>query len=213
MLKNIIFDMGGVILPMRPIEEPIRRFAALGLSENHARRLFGLHGQQGIFLDVESGAITADQFLHAFSQLTGRRATFADIEWAWRGFVQDPPPERLEWLTRLRQAGYRTALLSNTNPFLMRHCDGPDFTPQGHPISHYFHRVHYSYLLGACKPDPHAFHRMLTDGGYNPSECIFLDDALHNVHAARLAGMRALHIPDNRPWLQPLLHALHHNNG
>ncbi len=204
MIRNIIFDMGGVILPMRSIEEPIRRFASIGLPEDKARRMFTLHGQSGIFLEIESGALTADEFLAAYKELTGYPATFNDIEWAWRGFVQDPPEERLGWLLRLKEEGYHTAMLSNTNPFLMHHCDSDAFSKDGHPISYYFHSTYYSYHLGACKPDPKAFLRMLDEGGYQAGECLFLDDAMHNVEAARHLGMHALHVPDNQPWLAPL---------
>ncbi len=208
MVKNLIFDMGGVILPMRDIEEPIRRFTAIGLREEDARRLFSLHGQKGIFLDIESGALSVDEFLRAYRELTGYHASFSDIEWAWRGFVCDPPEERLQWLVQLQEDGYHVALLSNTNPFLMHYCDSAAFTPDGHPIGHFFNSTYYSYQLGACKPDPLSFRRMLDRGGYVADECLFLDDAVHNVLAARNVGMHALHVPDNQPWLAPLLHFL-----
>ncbi len=208
MIRNLIFDMGGVVLPMRSIEEPIKRFSKIGIAPDEARRIFGLHGQKGIFFDIESGALSADEFLQAYRELTGYAATFADIEWAWRGFVSEPPKERLEWLLQLRQEGYHVAMLSNTNPFLMHYCESTAFTPEGHPISYYFHRVYYSYLLGACKPDPLAFRRMMEQGGYKANECLFLDDALHNALAARDMGMHSLHVPDNEPWLGPLREAL-----
>ncbi|MCD8304423.1 MAG: HAD family phosphatase [Prevotellaceae bacterium] len=208
MTRNIIFDMGGVILPMQDISEPIRRFRQIGMTEEMALRMFGLHGQQGIFQDVESGKLSSEAFLKAYERLTGFRATFGDIEWAWRGFVCDPPRERLLWLGELRQEGYHVVLLSNTNPFLMHHCDSPAFTPEGKPIAHFFDRVYYSYLLGACKPDPRAFLRMMQEGGYKAEECLFLDDARHNVEAAKKVGMRSLHIPNNIDWIEPLRQAL-----
>ncbi len=208
MIRNLIFDMGGVILPMRPIEEPIRRFARIGLPEGMAMSMFGLHGQQGIFQDVESGSLSAEAFLREYHRLTGYGATFTDIEWAWQGFVHDPPPERLRWLRELREEGYHLALLSNTNPFLNHHMESPAFSPEGLPMSSYFHSVYLSYRLHACKPSPLAFRRMLTLGGYPPEECLFLDDALPNVLAARALGIHALHVPDNHDWLLPLRQAV-----
>ncbi len=208
MIRNLIFDMGGVVLPMRSIEEPIRRFSQIGLEVEEAKSIFGLHGQKGIFFDIESGALGADEFLQAYYELTGYHATFADIEWAWRGFVSEPPKERLEWLLKLRSEGYHVVMLSNTNPFLVHYCESNEFTPEGHPMSFYFHRIFRSYLLGACKPDPRAFQRMLEQGGYKADECLFLDDAMHNVVAARNMGMHSLHVPDNEPWLAPLLRML-----
>jgi len=212
MIKNLIFDMGGIILPMRNIEEPIMRFSQIGMKREDALRLFGIYGQQGIFRDVESGTLSADDFLKAYYKLTGYAATFDEIAWAWRGFVSDPPPQRLQWLLQLRAEGFHVALLSNTNPFLMRHCDSEAFTPEGHPMGYFFDRIFYSYLIGACKPDAVAFQRMLEQGNYQPDECLFLDDALHNVEAARQQGLHALHIPDNKDWLAPLRQVLNQSN-
>lgn len=204
MIKNLIFDMGGVILPIQPIGEPMRRFARLGLSREQAERFFGLYGQQGIFREAETGELSAEEFLEAYHRLTGYAATFEEIAWAWLGFVHEPPVERLYELNRLRGEGWHVALLSNTNPFIMRHCESTAFSPQGQGIGSYFDRLFYSYHLGACKPDSRAFERMLELGGYRAEECLFLDDALHNVEAARALGMQALHVPENQDWAQPL---------
>lgn len=204
MIKNLIFDMGGIILPMRNIEEPVKRFGQIGLKREVALQMFGIYGQQGIFFQVEEGSLSAADFLSAYRDLTGYAASFEEIAWAWRGFVYDPPAERLMWMQQLRAEGYHVALLSNTNPFLMSHCDSEEFTPEGHPMGFFFDRIYYSYLLGACKPDVQAFRRMLKLGDYNACECLFLDDAFHNVEAARTIGMHALHVPDNKDWLLPL---------
>ncbi len=204
MIKNLLFDMGGVILPMNDIEIPIERYARIGLQREDALRLFGLYGQQGIFRDAESGILSPDEFLEAYRQLTGYAATFAEMQWAWLGFVQDVPPQRLEWLTQLRNEGYHVALVSNTNPFIQHYCESSAFSPQGRPIGDFFDVLYYSYELGACKPDPLAFRRVLERGTYKPEECLFLDDALHNVEAARAQGMQALHVPDNQDWMLSL---------
>lgn len=204
MIRNLIFDMGGVILPMQSIEEPMRRFAQLGLTRNQAEQCFGLYGQQGIFREAETGERSAEAFLEAYRELTGRATTFDEVSWAWLGFVHEPPVERLHELDRLRGEGYHVALLSNTNPFIMRHCESPAFSPLGKGIASHFDRLFYSYRLGACKPDPSAFERMLQQGGYVAAESLFLDDAMHNVEAARALGMHALHVPENRDWAQPL---------
>lgn len=208
MIRNIIFDMGGVILPVREIEEPIRRFSQIGMNEDLARQLFSLYGQQGIFLEAECGSLSAEEFIEAYHKLTGYPATFEEIEWAWSGFICDPPRERLQWLNQLRADGYHVALLSNTNPFVMRHCDCGDFTPEGKPIGDFFDRLYYSYHLGACKPNPLAFRRMLELGGYQADECLFLDDGLRNVEAARREGLHVLHVPDNQDWILPLRNVL-----
>ncbi len=203
-IRNLLFDMGGVICPMQPAVEPVRRFRQIGLSEELAQLYFGRNGQKGIFRDVESGALTADDFLQAYYQLTGFRATFEDIEWAWQGFVLPTPAERLGWLRQLCSEGYHLALVSNTNPFLQHWEESSDFCAEGVGIQAFFDRLWYSYELKAYKPDADFFERLLQKGDYKAAECLFLDDSLHNVEAARQCGLRALHVPDNQDWIEPL---------
>lgn len=212
MIKNLLFDMGGVICPMQDAAEPADRFRRIGLSGQLARQYFGRNGQQGIFREAEDGTLSPDGFLEAYHRLTGYRATFDEIEWAWRGFVFPPTPDRLQALRQLRAEGYHLALASNTNPFLQRWEESADFTPEGKGIQVFFDKLYYSYELKAYKPDALFFQRILQQGGYRSEETIFLDDSPKNVEAARQAGLQAIYVPDNRSWVEPLREALEAEN-
>ena len=65
MIKNIIFDFGGVIVHLDP-PEAVRRFESLGITD--ARRQLDIFGQTGIFGDVEKGLITADECCRALAK-------------------------------------------------------------------------------------------------------------------------------------------------
>lgn len=208
MIKTLLFDMGGVICPMQDPSEPAARFRRIGLSEQLAAQYFGRNGQQGIFRGVEDGSLSPDEFLDAYEQLTGYRATFDEIEWAWRGFIFPATPDRLRALRQLRAEGYHVALASNTNPFLQRWEESADFTPEGKGIQAFFDKLYYSYELKAYKPDSVFFRRILQQGNYRPEETLFLDDSQKNVEAARQTGLRAIYVPDNRLWMEPLRQAL-----
>lgn len=213
MIKTLLFDMGGVICPMQDPAVPAARFKEIGLSEQLAAQYFGRNGQQGIFRGAEDGSLSPDEFLAAYEQLTGYRATFDEIEWAWRGFIFPPTPDRLRALEQLRAEGYHLALASNTNPFLQRWEESTDFTPEGKGIQMYFDKLFYSYELKAYKPDADFFHRILEQGNYRPEETLFLDDSLKNVEAAREVGLRAIHVPDNQSWEGPLREVLKAENA
>lgn len=204
MICNLLFDMGGVVLPMNVPEEPVRRFAQLGLSQTLAQQYFGRWGQRGIFRAVEDGTLSPEEFLRAYESLTGYSATFEEISWAWRGFILPAPPKRLALLHELRAKGYHLALVSNTNPFLQHWEESADFCDQGVGIQSFFDRLWYSYELKAYKPDAYFFDRLLVLGEYQPQECLFLDDALHNVEAARAVGIAAIHVPNNEDWEEAL---------
>ena len=59
MIKNLLFDMGGVIFRQNS-EEAYRRFRAMGVNTDD---YMGEYGQKGFFLDVETGKIDAGEWL------------------------------------------------------------------------------------------------------------------------------------------------------
>ena len=59
MIKNILFDLGGVVMPIDP-EEAVKRFTALGLK--NANRMLNSYTQSGYIGDLEEGKITDEEF-------------------------------------------------------------------------------------------------------------------------------------------------------
>ena len=66
MIKNIIFDLGGVIMTLDP-PEAIRRFKALGLAD--AEQQMDSYTQGGIFGELEEGKISAETFRQELSRV------------------------------------------------------------------------------------------------------------------------------------------------
>jgi len=60
-----------------------------------------------------------------------------------------------------------------------------------HPELKYFHTRLVSCELGFAKPDPRAFRHAASAAGKTPSECLFVDDKLENIEAARALGFQA----------------------
>ncbi len=214
MIKNLVFDFGGVVVPLDP-EQAWRRFESLGIK--NVRQQMGAFGQTGIFRQVETGEISAAEFLKRFAEQAQEQSdyfggrepsfTFEQVQWAWRGYVKEVAPERLGNLLRLKQ-DYRVLLLSNTNPFLMEWADSADFSGDGHPIGHYFHKVYYSYRMHDYKPSQSIFRQLVADAGIEPAETVFLDDGPRNVEAAAAVGLRAILVPGNADWMPLLKRAL-----
>ncbi|MEV4880249.1 HAD-IA family hydrolase [Streptomyces cyaneofuscatus] len=55
----------------------------------------------------------------------------------------------------------------------------------------------YSHEIGINKPDPRAFEAACAGLGVRPEDCLFVDDVLVNVEAARAVGMQAHLYEDN----------------
>lgn len=205
-IKNIVFDLGGVIMTLDPAEA-LRRFKALGLSD--AERYLDAYTQSGIFGNLEEGKITAEDFRSKLSSLTGHELTFDECKHAWLGYRKDVPQRNLDLLKELRAKGYRLILLSNTNPFMMDWALDSEFDGKGSSLNDYFDALYLSYRLGIMKPAPDFFRQVLDNENILPEETLFVDDGPRNVEAAGKLGFMTM-CPDNgSDWTGELRSLLH----
>lgn len=205
-IKNIVFDLGGVIMTLDPAEA-LRRFKALGLSD--AERYLDSYTQSGIFGNLEEGKITAEDFRSKLSSLTGHELTFDECKHAWLGYRKDVPQRNLDLLKELRAKDYRLILLSNTNPFMMDWALSSEFDGKGSSLNNYFDALYLSYRLGIMKPAPDFFRQVLDNENILPEETFFVDDGPRNVGAAGKLGFMTM-CPDNgSDWTGELRSLLH----
>lgn len=202
MIKNIVFDFGGVLFDLA-YERAVETFRAIGLADAD-QRLDRYH-QRGVFELLESGRISADDFRHELERLCHCELTYEQVLGAWLGYVGAPMDEdKLNYLDQLREEGYRTFLLSNTNPYVQAWAESADFCRSHRPLSSYLEKCYTSYEVGIMKPDPAIFKYMLSDAGIEPNETIFLDDSVANVQVANSLGIQTLLVEKNQPWYIPL---------
>ena len=97
-------------------------------------------------------------------------------------FFADVIPE----LERLRERGYKLALISNTDCFSMK-----PFFEAGY--RKYFDFLAFSYETGMLKPDSDLFRLVAEKLGVNPEEALMVGDNLHDdVDASLAVGMCAV---------------------
>lgn len=201
MIRNLIFDLGGVVIKLDQ-DEAIRRFHALGIAD--AREQMGVYGQTGIFLELERGDIDVETFCRKLAEQAHKDSiSYDEAQWGWLGYVKEVPAVRLQNLLKLREK-YKVFLLSNTNPLMMAWVDSPAFSGDGHPISYYFDRLYCSYALHDYKPSLSIFEKVIKAEGLKADECIFVDDGLKNVEASEKVGMHGLHVAKDADWMDDL---------
>ena len=186
-LKNLVFDLGGVILTLDR-EQAVRRFEQIGIKK--ANELLDVYHQQGIFLQLENGELTQEGFYEALREEAGKYIPNEDIDWAWMGFFVECPEYKLKMLEDLRAENFNLYLLSNTNPIIMSWALSPEFTPQGKTLADYFDKLYLSYQMRHVKPDPSIFEAMIVDSGMVPEETLFVDDGSANVQTAQKLGFK-----------------------
>lgn len=200
MLKNLIFDWGGV-LSVSQHKEAVKRFSDLGLP--NAEKYFE-EGKNwgGIFGEVESGTISVPDFLKEVSLMCGKSISFEDIAYAWWGFFDHLTPGILQQLEEWKETGYKLYILTNNNPFMMSYINGDQFAPEGRPFRSYFDKIYVSCEIGMAKPDKEIYEYVLKDGGMKAEETIFADDRQQNLEGAKAAGMQTYFVENAEEWIK-----------
>ena len=195
-LKNLIFDLGDVIIPI-DLTAPIRNFAMLAnLLEDEVRAIW----QQHDFINhYETGLIDDDAFREHVRRVlkreTGALGSWADevIDTAWNTVLLDLPVERIERINELKP-NYRLFLLSNTSPIHIRQVNNVLVQVDQPTLEQLFERVFYSYEVRMAKPSPDIYRHVLTEAGLVAEETAFFDDNVANIRAAAGLGIQAVHV-------------------
>lgn len=195
-LKNIIFDLGGVILTLDR-ERAVRRFQSLGVA--NAAELLDPYEQKGSFLGYEQGSVSTEALCRYLTPYAGHPLTPDDIRYAWLGFVVDVPQYKLDYILALRRH-YAVYLLSNTNPAIQDWAQSPRFSAAGKPVEAYFDKLYLSYKMGLTKPDPRIFQRMAADAGIDPAASLFVDDGARNIETAAALGFQTYQPANGEDW-------------
>ncbi len=196
MTKAIVFDLGGVILPLNK-ERSLQSFAKL---------LPGLSGpspeDQDFFDQFERGHLGIQAFLGQLSERLN--SPEPEVLSAWQSILEPIPAQHLEWLEALSQR-YPLFLLSNTNElhisWVYEHLE------RDHGLKAFgnlFQEVFLSYEMGMRKPSADIYLKAQELSGFSAAELLFIDDLQDNVQAARLAGWQARLHPSNEPLLKSI---------
>ena len=190
-IKNVIFDLGGVVIDLDR-DRAVRALEALGFEG--ADEMLGLYGQKEPFLGLETGETPAGEFFDIMRSRMNPGVTDKEITVAINEFLVDLPQKRLEMLRRMRLAGYRIFMLSNTNPVMFNSWIDRAFRQEGGTVNDYFDGVVVSFEELMCKPNVAIFETLMRRYGLNPSETLMLDDSDKNCRAAAEAGAHAFKI-------------------
>jgi glucose-1-phosphatase len=191
-VKNIIFDLGGVILDLS-VTDTLKSFSKLsGLSFKEIERIFISAPE---FEHYEKGSLDDAGFRHFIRQTYRVDCSDADIDACWNAMLLDLPAKKLQLLENLKSR-YNTFLLSNTNGIHLDYINQVILPKAAGIVSldKYFHRSYYSHRMGKRKPDAEIFEQVLEENNLNASETLFLDDNGLNTEGAAKVGIKTIYI-------------------
>jgi glucose-1-phosphatase len=191
-IRNIIFDLGGVLLNIDP-KKTIEAFGKLGMEQLIGDK--GHNYDHEIFYLMEQGKVTPGEFRNGVRELLPGEVTDDQIDDAWTAMLLDFPKVRVELLQKLRNT-FGIYLFSNTNAIHVAKYHANFRNQHGFEVSSLFEKDFYSNEIGYRKPSPEAFHEIIRLSGIRPEESLFIDDSLQNVEASIACGLKGY-------WLEP----------
>ena len=183
MIRNIVFDMGNVVIRF----DPSYFMDRAGINDPEDRKLV----LNELFLSVEwaqmdAGTLTEKTAEPLIMQRIPERLreTVRSLLFSW-AYPRDMIPGMEDLIGRLKRDGYSIYLLSNAS--VLQHEYWPKF-----PVSRLFDGKLISCDVGIVKPC-HRIYQVFTDRfSLNAEECLFIDDAAANVAGAIACGWQGI---------------------
>jgi putative hydrolase of the HAD superfamily len=183
----VIFDYGNVLSQSQPIADTQ---AMAGILDLTLERFTDLYWQFRVPYD--SGTLAPTEYWNTVAETAARAITAGQadalIEIDSRSWSH-PDPVTPQWARRFRDAGLRTAILSNMPAPVRDYVLGCSWLPE-------FDARVFSCEGGVCKPEPEIYRECLNKLEAKPSEVLFLDDRESNIRAARALGLHAVLFTD-----------------
>ncbi len=187
-IKNIIFDLGGVLfnLDYKQSLIAINKLLAIDINADSVLKKDILNHIAG----YNKGYITTERFIWKFQRLaSGKTPQGQDIIRAWNAMMLGWNPEVFEMLATLKKK-YNLYLLSNINEIHFKFYE-KSLTPYG-GLSHFeshFIQTYYSHKIHLVKPEKEAYSFVINQHDLQSSETIFIDDTEENIISAQALGI------------------------
>lgn len=188
-VKNLIFDLGGVILDLS-VDHTIDGLATLsGFGADEVLKRYTT--EEGFEL-YEKGGMSDRDFRQFVKDVYQVRVADDQVDAVWNAMLRGIPDKKLALLDQLRSS-YNIFLLSNTNNIHLQHVNNVMMPATAHgsrSLDSFFHRAYYSHLVRMRKPDTEIFEHVLADSRLRAEETLFLDDNAANIRGAAAVGIQ-----------------------
>ena len=180
--KNILFDMGNVLVTYNP-EWVIRRYTE---DEELIREVKNIvfNSQEWFLLDA--GLIEEEKaernWMERLSSDKARELAHLSFQ-NWHLYNMKTIPGTAEIIRAVKENGKEIYLLSNASLRLL------SIYKEVVPAVECFSGIFYSAAHKCVKPQDIIYERFLKEYSLNPSDCFFIDDLEENISAAKAVGI------------------------
>ena len=186
-MKNIIFDLGGVLLDFNPLEY----IEYLGFSKEEGKLLQSFIWSSTEWKLADINKITYENLINGIckrNKLYEKEIRFILNNKKINGnkYILHQNEENYVYIKYLKELGYKIYLLSNTTPFDL------EYNKKHYGIFQIIDGAVYSCDVGFAKPDLRCYQALLDIYHLNPKECIFVDDLIINCTMALNLGISTI---------------------
>ncbi|UPR36296.1 HAD family phosphatase [Vibrio cyclitrophicus] len=185
-IKNVVFDVGNVIVRWTPLEIARLTFGDTEDLESRARSIF----QSAIWLDLNKGFFTENEAKLRYQQELNLSPLECDRLFYYVKQTQILLHGSVELIERVKRAGYGVYALTDNVVEIVEYLKS---TYQFWPL---FDGAAVSAELGMLKPQPEIYQALLSNNGLEASETVFIDDMPYNVEGAKAVGMAGIQFID-----------------
>ena len=184
MIRAVISDLGRVVLwfDNNIFLRKLAERAGKPFSDVKAT----VHGDLELFRRFDGGVVTPYEVFERVTGLVGADISYEAFFEMYNDIFSLNAPA-VDILARVKAAGYKTLLLSNTDP------ERFGFVRTRFPEILFFDEYVLSYELKLLKPDPAIYLAAARLAGTQPQECVFIDDMEENIKGAIAAGLAGIH--------------------
>lgn len=186
MIKNIIFDLGNVLVKYSP-ENFLNKYVKKENQEDFIINIF----KSKDWLELDRGTLSYEDAIEIFTKRVPEEKE--SIEKLFRENISScisPIEENVEIMRKLKNNGYNVYILSNFHQPAFEYIrESWDFIREfnGDVVSCYYHYI---------KPERNIYETLLNKYNLTPSETIFIDDVDTNINGAKELGIGGIHLPD-----------------
>lgn len=194
MIKNIIFDLGNVLVKYSP-ENFLNKYIKEENREIFLNKVFKSKER----LELDRGTLSYEDAVELFSKRVPEETEAIKKLFKENiSFCISPIEENVKIMRKLKEKGYFVYILSNFHKPAFEYIkDNWDFIREfnGDVVSCYYHYI---------KPEKEIYETLLKKYNLVPEETIFIDDVETNIEGAKKLGIDGIQLTDFRLLLQLL---------
>ena len=177
MIKNIIFDIGGIIL-----DDSVENLSRIFDKDMHEvyKKIYS-----GNFKKCLLGKLNITEYIKEFKNDKDYKYISEILEPSKQDIMNPLIKENYEYICNLKNRGYHIYILSNLTKETYKHLNSLI------DINKYFDGAIFSCEVGIKKPDKEIFELIINRYNLNTNETLFFDDKEKIVNGAIESGLKA----------------------